>query len=114
MLKEYAISNGIPSEKIFVTKDVGNTAGKAVAVKELISPRKSIIHVTSAYYMFRAKCLFEKQRFSIIPYKVDYKILNNSKTTLMDFLPSAGILEETEMGIIEILGSIFYFIQIKG
>jgi hypothetical protein len=25
VLNEYAISNGMPSEKIFVTKDVGNT-----------------------------------------------------------------------------------------
>ena len=49
VLKEYAISNGIPSEKIFVTKDVKNTADKAVAVKELISPSKRIILVTSAY-----------------------------------------------------------------
>ena len=33
VLKEYAISNGIPSEKIFVTKDVENTAEEAEAVK---------------------------------------------------------------------------------
>jgi len=33
VLKEYAISNGIPEEKIFVTKDVENTADEAVAVK---------------------------------------------------------------------------------
>ena len=33
VLKEYAISSGIPSEKIFVTKDVENTAEEAEAVK---------------------------------------------------------------------------------
>jgi hypothetical protein len=33
VLKEYAISNGIPSEKVFVTKNVENTADEAVAVK---------------------------------------------------------------------------------
>jgi uncharacterized SAM-binding protein YcdF (DUF218 family) len=46
VLKEYAISNGIATEKIFVTKDVENTADEAVAVKELISPSKRIILVT--------------------------------------------------------------------
>jgi uncharacterized SAM-binding protein YcdF (DUF218 family) len=33
VLKEYAISNSIPSEKIFVTKDLVNTEEEAVAVK---------------------------------------------------------------------------------
>ena len=33
VLKEYAISNGVPSEKIFVTKDVENNADETVAVK---------------------------------------------------------------------------------
>ena len=73
VLKEYANSNGIPSEKIFVTKDVENTADEAVAVKELINPSKRIILVTSAFHMYRAKMLFEKQGFIVIPYKVDYK-----------------------------------------
>ena len=50
VLKEYAISNGIASEKILVTKDVENTADEAVAVKELIGPSKTIILVTSAYH----------------------------------------------------------------
>ena len=108
VLKEYAISNGIPSEKIFVTKDVENTADEAVAVKELISPSKRIMLVTSAYHMYRANRLFEKQRFEVIPYKVDYRIVGDSKTTLMDFLPSTKNLELTQIGIREIIGRIFY------
>lgn len=62
MLKDYAISNGIPSGNILVTKDVENTADEAAAVKELISPSKRIILATSAYHMYRAKRLFEKTR----------------------------------------------------
>lgn len=34
VLKEYAISNGIPFERIYVTKDVENNADEAVAVNE--------------------------------------------------------------------------------
>ncbi len=110
VLKEYAISNGIPSEKIFVTKDVENTADEAVAVKELISPRKRIILVTSAYHMYRAKKLFENQGFIVIPYKVDYKAAGDSTLTIMDFLPNVGNLGMTENGIREIIGRIFYII----
>jgi uncharacterized SAM-binding protein YcdF (DUF218 family) len=111
VLKEYAFSNGIPSEKIFVTKDVENTAEEAEAVKELIGPSKRIILVTSAYHMYRAKNLFEKQGFIVIPAKMDFKSNGNDQVTLMYFLPSANNLELSEIGIREIIGRIFYLIQ---
>ena len=111
VLKEYAISNGVGSDKIFVTKDVENTADEAVAVKELIRPSKRIILVTSAYHMYRAKRLFEKEGIEVIPYKVDYKASGNNKVTFLDFLPSGINLELTETGIREIAGRIFYIIK---
>ena len=111
VLKGYAISNGIPSEKIFVTKDVENTADEAVAVKELISPIKRIILVTSAYHMYRAKRLFEKQGFIVIPYKVDFKVNGNNQVTFIDFLPSAINLGLSEIGIREIIGRLFYLVK---
>ena len=111
VLKEYAISNGIPTEKIFVTKDVENTADEAVAVNELISPSKRIILVTSAFHMYRAKMLFEKQGFFVIPYKVDFKASRINTITLMAFLPSAGNTELTETGIREIIGRLFYLVK---
>jgi uncharacterized SAM-binding protein YcdF (DUF218 family) len=111
VLKEYAISNGIPSEKIFVTKDVENTADEAVAVKELISPSKRIILVTSAYHMYRAKRLFEKQGFIVIPYKVDYKSERNAELAIINFLPSADNLKTTETAFREIIGRLFYLVN---
>ena len=111
VLKEYAISSGIPSDKILITKDLENTADEAVAVKELISPNKRIVLLTSAYHMYRAKRLFEKQGFDVVPYKVDYKISNNKDVTILDFLPSANNLELTETGIREIIGRLFYLIK---
>jgi uncharacterized SAM-binding protein YcdF (DUF218 family) len=111
VLKQYAISNGISTEKILVTKDVENTADEAVAVKELISPIKRIILVTSAFHMYRAKRLFENTGFIVYPYKVDYKADRNNKNTIMDFLPSANNLELTETSIREILGRIFYLVK---
>ena len=111
VLKEFAISNGIPKEKIFVTKDVENTADEAVAVKELISPSKRIILVTSAFHMYRARRLFEKQGFIVITYKVDYKTSGNNELTLIDFLPSAINLQLTETGAREIIGRLFYLVK---
>ena len=88
-----------------------NTADEAVAVKELISPSKRIILVTSAYHMYRAKRLFEKQGFEVVTYKVDYKSERNNEITIIDILPSANNLELTEIGIKEIIGRLFYLVK---
>jgi len=61
--------------------------------------------------MNRARRLFEKQGFSVIPFKVDYKTAGESEITVMDFLPSAGNLGMTETGIRELLGRFFYLIK---
>jgi uncharacterized SAM-binding protein YcdF (DUF218 family) len=111
VLKSYAISNGIPSEKIFVTKDVENTAEEGVAVKELIGTSKRIILVTSAYHMYRAQRLFEKQRVKVIPYRVDYKVGRNKEMVVMDLLPDAESIKLTETGFREITGRIYYSIK---
>ena len=111
VLKEYAISNGISAEKIFVTKGVENTADEAVAVKDLIGPGKKIIIVTSAYHMYRAQRLFEKQGFKVIPYKVDFKVGRNKEKVIMDFLPDAECIKLTETGVREIIGRLFYLIK---
>lgn len=108
VLKNYAISNGIPTVDILVTKDVQNTAEEAAAVKELISPYKKIILVTSAYHMYRAKKLFEKEGFSVVSYNVDYKARRNKETVIMDFLPNSISLKLTETGIREMIGRIYY------
>ena len=66
--------------------------------------------MTSAYHMYRAKRLFEKQGFIVIPYKVDYKSERN-KNTILDFLPSADYLKTSETGIREIIGRLFYLVK---
>ncbi len=111
IIKEYAITNGIPTKKILVTKDVENTSEEATAVRELLSKNKKIILVTSAYHMYRAKMLFEKQGFIVIPYKVDYKVSRNLRVTLIDLLPSANNLSLTETGIRELMGRLYYLIR---
>jgi uncharacterized SAM-binding protein YcdF (DUF218 family) len=111
VLKEYAISNDIASEMIFVTKDVENTADEAVAVNEVISPSKRIIFVTSAYHMYRAKRLFEKQGFVVVPFRVDYKTSIKIDFKILDILPSTEILIITETGFRELIGRFYTLIM---
>ena len=73
-----AISKGIPKENLFTTYPVTNTLQEAKAIKkllvnEILSSKKKIILVTSAFHMKRAKKVFEREGISVQPYPVDFK-----------------------------------------
>ena len=61
--------------------------------------------------MYRAKRLFKKQGFEVIPYKLDYKTERNAEMTIIDVLPSADNLKTTETAVREIIGRIFYLVK---
>ena len=108
VLKNYAIKYGILEENITVTKDVFNTYEESLAVSDVLGENKTIILVTSAFHMKRAKFLFEKQSLRVIPYKVDYLSTINPKLHFIDFLPSSSGLQKTEIALRELLGRVYY------
>ena len=107
ILKNKAISFGVPQAKILVTENVKNTYEESIAITKLISNNSSIILVTSAFHMHRSKYLFEKQGFNIIPYPVDFKT-SNAKTSIMNFLPSVSSLNNVSLFIRENIGRVYY------
>tara|TARA_B100000963_G_C22469804_1_gene599572 strand:+ start:242 stop:814 length:573 start_codon:yes stop_codon:yes gene_type:complete len=108
VLKNYATKYGILEENITVTKDVFNTYEESLAVSEVLGENKTIILVTSAFHMKRAKFLFEKQNLRVIPYKVDYLSTTNPKLYFIDFVPSSSGLQKTEIALRELLGRLYY------
>lgn len=110
VLKEFAIKHGVKKDDILITKDVLNTADESLAVLDLIGGNRTIILVTSAFHMKRAKSLFQRQGFKIVPYKVDYKTPPNIKSNFFDFIPSSSGLRRTETAIREIIGRLYYVI----
>ena len=108
ILKEYAIRFGIKEEDILITKEVLNTSDESYAVKDLIGNKKTIILVTSAFHMSRAKSLFEKQGHIVIPYKVDFKTPPKLSWHFIDFIASSQGLRKTEIALREILGRFYY------
>ena len=108
VLKNYAVKYGVLEEDIIVTKEVLNTYDESLAVSEVLGENKTVILVTSAFHMNRAKLLFEKQGIKIIPYKVDFKCSINSKLYFIDFIPSSDALKTTEIALREVLGRIYY------
>ena len=110
ILKEYAIRFGVKEEDILITKEVLNTSDESYAVKDLIGNKKTIILVTSAFHMSRAKSLFEKQGHIVIPYKVDFKTPPKLSWHFIDFIASSQGLRKTEIALREILGRFYYSI----
>ena len=110
VLKKYAIEYGINADDILVTKDALNTFEESQAVQELIGENKSIILVTSAFHMNRAKKLFEQKGFNVTAYKVDYKTAPRVKLNFINLIPSASSLSKTEIALREILGRLYYYL----
>jgi uncharacterized SAM-binding protein YcdF (DUF218 family) len=108
--KRAAVERGVPAEKILVTRDIGNTADEARAVADLMKERgwKKVILVTSAFHMPRAARLFRKAGVEITPFPVDFRHDAQRHLTVLDFLPSAGALADTEMVLRECYGIAFY------
>jgi uncharacterized SAM-binding protein YcdF (DUF218 family) len=107
-LKELAIKFGISEENIILTDEVQNTDQEAKAVKNLLANDNSrIILVTSAFHMPRAEKVFKAANINLIPFPVDFQN-SKSKTTMMDFIPSAGALSNTSHFVREMIGRLYY------
>jgi|WetSurMetagenome_2_1015567.scaffolds.fasta_scaffold125782_2 uncharacterized SAM-binding protein YcdF (DUF218 family) len=105
-----ATARGVAADQILVTREVGNTADEASAVAELMRERgwTKIILVTSAWHMPRAAQLFRKAGIGFVPFPVDYQIDPKSSLTVLDFLPRAEGLRNTEGVLREWYGIAFY------
>ncbi len=112
VLRRLAIERGVPAESIALTSEVGNTADEARSVRTLMRERgwKRIILVTSAWHLRRAARQFGEAGVDFIPFPVDYQATPGAPLTLLDFLPSASALRDTEWTLRELYGIAFYAI----
>ncbi len=108
--KRAAIARGIPADRILVTGEVGNTLDEAHAIANLMRERgwRKIILVTSGWHMPRAARLFRKAGVDFVPFPVDFLDTPTGTPTLLDFLPRAEGLKETESALRELYGTLFY------
>ena len=112
ILANQATGMGISSNKILLTGIVTNTADEADEVKALmdLTGIRSIILVTSAFHMPRAKTLFDRAGVESSPYPTDFKS-SGGHIDWMSFVPSAGGLNKTSEGIREFVGRLYYWIR---
>lgn len=97
----------VPEGMLDLTPAVENTAQEAQAVAEMLGRGSKIILVTSAFHMPRSEALFREAGLGVTPWPVDFRTSAN-KTTMMDFIPSAGGLSGTSAALREFLGRAYY------
>ena len=107
-LRDQALSAGVSEADILVTRQVSNTSEEAQAVSQLL-PGHSILLVTSAFHVPRARAIFEATGFQVHPFPVDLRAAQQDMTP-MDFIPSAKALDKTTEAMREWLGRSFYAI----
>ena len=103
------IDFGVPDSAMVLEEGARNTRENASRTKALIG-EKRVALVTSAFHMPRARALFEAQGLKVLPFPVDFRVVEND-TTILDFLPSAGALETTTSAMRELLGRVYYWIR---
>ncbi len=117
VLMDYASDLGIPLSDMLTTEEVVNTAEEAAAVSKLlagrdgIGPSPRIILVTSAYHMRRARFLFERSGLRVEPFPVDFQVSTGQTLTILDCMPWAQSLLQTEKAMREVYGYWYYVLR---
>jgi uncharacterized SAM-binding protein YcdF (DUF218 family) len=110
-LKNFAINFGVPEQNILLTNNVQNTDQEAKSIKKLLNSNEaSIILVTSAFHMPRAKKVFQAYNIKVTPFAVDFKN-SYKKIGFMDFLPSAASFNKSSFVIRELIGRFYYHLK---
>jgi uncharacterized SAM-binding protein YcdF (DUF218 family) len=120
ILIEYAKALGVPAKSMITTGAVMNTAEEAQAVAALLAQRQAgadqgtqphILLVTSAFHMSRAQYLFTHAGLEVTPFPVDFQVSAGGEVDVMDFLPSADALAQTERAWREMYGRMYYGVR---
>jgi uncharacterized SAM-binding protein YcdF (DUF218 family) len=107
ILREIAISHGIPAERVVLTGPVLTTEDEARVVSQ-IPDIHSILLVTSAFHMPRAVLLFRARGFVVSPFPTDERVLGLQTLSWSEFVPSSGALRYADQALREYYGLAVY------
>ena len=110
---------GVPSDALWLETRSRNTYENAVETKKLLGPKgiNRIILVTSALHMPRARAIFAKQGFDVIPAPTDYAVTEaawryyltpDPAVQAFNFFPTTEALHTTMRAIREYAGIVVY------
>ncbi len=107
ILREVAVHEGFPSERIALTPLVSVTQDEALAVAQ-IPGIHSILLVTSAFHMPRAAFLFRARGFEVMPFPTDQRVPRRIDLHAVDFIPGPSGLDNSDVALREYYGLAVY------
>lgn len=99
VMAQSAYDMGMPKEQVIIENVSRNTLENSYAVRKLVKGDR-IILATSAYYMRRAKALFTRRGFTVIPAPAFF-LAQTRKVSFNSFIPKATDLYRSTVGLAE-------------
>ncbi len=109
VMAEAALAMGVPRKRIIVENESRNTLENSHAVRKIVKGNR-IVLATSAYYMRRARVMFERRGFTVMPAPV-YYLVSTRKCNPASLIPRAGDLSRSSTAVAERLGRIWWRIR---
>lgn len=112
VLRERAMALGVPADAVVSTAKVRNTADEAKEVAGMLPAGSTVMLVTSAYHMPRARRLFERQGLTVLPFAVDFQAsgawAGHPLRDPLNCLPTAEGLGSSSRALREAIGRTIY------
>lgn len=112
VLRQRAISLGLPPADLLSTARVRNTAEEARAIAALLPRGATVVLVTSAFHLPRAVRLFEREGLRVLPFPVDFQAsgawAGSPLRDPLNWLPSADGLARSSRALREAIGRTLY------
>ena len=103
---------GVPADAVVSTAKVRNTADEAREVAGMLPAGSTVMLVTSAYHMPRARRLFERQGLTVLPFAVDFQAsgawAGHPLRDPLNCLPTAEGLGSSSRALREAIGRTIY------
>jgi len=93
---------GMPREQMLVERESRNTLENSHAVRKLVKGDR-IVLATSAYYMRRARAMFERRGFTVVPAPC-FHLCQTRTLSLITLIPRTGELMRSSIGLAEWAG----------
>lgn len=109
-IAQYLMISGVPSKYIFIERTSRNTRENAVNASKILKkqfPNQSIVLISSAFHLRRAKACFEKVGLSPTLWGANY-LTHESQLYLTSFAPKEDALYFSYLLFREIFGMITY------
>lgn len=112
LLKQDAVSFGVPADRIRVDDKSRNTRENALEAKKILEAtgRTRVLVLTSAFHMRRSMGCMRKAGIDAIPYAVDFRG-HWSMPNRFGWVPSANALADSSAAVREYVGLVIYRFQ---